>query len=118
MSYSKVLDVGQISSVVNVPFRLTGKVILDAIPTNQNLIAGSSNELRILIKNEGTADANGATITITDVTEGTTTAAVSDSINDTDTSRFESDSTTNATTILTETDEQPTSQSSAINLRT
>ena len=79
MVYSKVLEVGQISSSTAVPFRITGKVILDAASNTQNLIAGWPNELKILIKNEGSADANGVVAYVIDVTEGTTTPAVSNS---------------------------------------
>jgi hypothetical protein len=75
--YSKVLELGQISSSITVPFRITGKVILDAVSNTQNLVAGWPNELKILIKNEGSADANGVVASITDVTEGATTPAVS-----------------------------------------
>ena len=74
--YSKVLEVGQISSSINVPFRITGKVILDAVSATQNLVAGWPNDLRILIKNEGSADSNGLVASVLDVTEGTTTPAV------------------------------------------
>lgn len=72
--YSKVLEVGQISAPMAVPFRITGKVILDAVSSIQNLVAGSPNDLRILIRNEGSADANGVIATVTGVTDGTTTA--------------------------------------------
>src|SRR5262245_56438786 len=54
--YSKVLEVGQISSSINVPFRITGKVTLDAVSNTQNLVAGWPNHLQILIRNEGSAD--------------------------------------------------------------
>jgi hypothetical protein len=74
--YSKVLEVGQISSSITVPFRITGKVILDAVSSTQNLVAGLPNHLKILIKNEGSANANGVVASITDVTEGATTPAV------------------------------------------
>ncbi len=118
LSYSKVLDLGQISSIVNVPFRLPGKVILDAILLSQNLIAGSPNELKILIKNEGSADANGATITINDVTEGTANVALGDTIDDIDTGS--SESTSNNTALAesgkAENDGQSTSQFSAVSL--
>src|SRR5919109_197434 len=71
--YSKVLEVGQISASMTVPFRITGKVILDAVSNTQNLVAGSPNDLRILIKNEGSADASGVVATVTSVTDGTAT---------------------------------------------
>jgi hypothetical protein len=71
--YSKVLEVGQISASMTVPFRITGKVILDAASSTQNLVAGSPNDLRILIKNGGSADASGVIATVTSVTDGTAT---------------------------------------------
>src|SRR5918999_785263 len=80
--YSKVLEVGQISSSTPIPFRITGKVILDAASNTQNLVAGSPNRLTILINNEGSADANGVVAIVTDVTDGTTTTDSSDNNND------------------------------------
>nr|MDQ4013327.1 hypothetical protein [Thermoproteota archaeon] len=80
--YSKVLEVGQISSSTPIPFRVTGKVILDAVSNTQNLVAGSPNRLTILINNEGSADANGVVAIVTDVTDGTTISDASDNNND------------------------------------
>src|SRR5918999_1104999 len=80
--YSKVLEVGQISSSTPLPFRITGKVILDAASNTQNLVAGSPNRLTILINNEGSADANGVVAIVTDVTDGTTTTDSSENSND------------------------------------
>jgi hypothetical protein len=80
--YSKVLEVGQISSSTPIPFRVTGKVILDAVSNTQNLVAGWPNRLTILINNEGSADANGVVAIVTDVTDGTTTSDASDINND------------------------------------
>jgi hypothetical protein len=109
--YSKVLEVGQISSSIAVPFRITGKVVLDAVSNTQNLDAGSPNDLRILIRNEGSADASGVIATVTDVSDGTTTSAVSnsnsnDAVNNGST-RNDSDSDNNAT-ASTSTDEATT----------
>jgi hypothetical protein len=72
LSYSKILEVGQISASMMIPFRLTGKVILDTTLLNQNLTAGSPNPLQILIKNDGTANATGAIVTVVAVSGGTT----------------------------------------------
>src|SRR5919106_735600 len=72
LSYSKILEVGQISASMMIPFRLTGKVILDTTLINQNLTAGSSNPLQILITNDGTANATGAVVTVVGVSGGTT----------------------------------------------
>jgi len=72
LSYSKILEIGQISASMMIPFRLTGKVILDTTLLNQNLTAGSPNPLQILIKNDGTANATGAIGTVVRVSGGTT----------------------------------------------
>lgn len=72
LSYSKILEVGQISTSMMIPFRVTGKVILDATLLNQNLTAGYPNPLQILITNDGTTNATGAVVTVIDVSGGTT----------------------------------------------
>jgi hypothetical protein len=72
LSYSKILEVGQISTSMLIPFRVTGKVILDTTLVNQNLTAGYLNPLQILITNYGTANATGAVVTVTGVSSGTT----------------------------------------------
>src|SRR5919106_342684 len=74
LSYSKILEVRQISASMMIPFRLTGKVILDTTLLNQNLTAGYPNPLRILITNDGTANATGAIVTVVGVSGGTTAA--------------------------------------------
>lgn len=126
--YSKVLEVGQISSSIAVPFRITGKVVLDAVSNTQNLDAGSPNDLRILIRNEGSADASGVIATVTDVSDGTTTSAVSNSNrNDADnngSTRNDSDSDNNATAststdeAITEDGQETDSEAPTISLQT
>ena len=126
--YSKVLEVGQISSSIAVPFRITGKVVLDAVSNTQNLNAGSPNDLRILIRNEGSADASGVIATVTDVSDGTTTSAVSNSNrNDADnngSTRNDSDSDNNATAststdeAITEDGQETDSEAPTISLQT
>ncbi|MGH9983860.1 MAG: hypothetical protein ACRD8W_07885 [Nitrososphaeraceae archaeon] len=71
--YSKILEVGQISTSMIVPFRITGKVILDIALLEQNLSAGSANQLPILLSNKGTANATGAIVTINTISGGTVT---------------------------------------------
>ena len=126
--YSKVLEVGQISSSIAVPFRITGKVVLDAVSNTQNLNAGSPNDLRILIRNEGSADASGVIATVTDVSDGTTTSAVSnsnsnDAVNNGST-RNDSDSDNNATAststdeAITEDGQETDSEAPTISLQT
>lgn len=128
--YSKVLEVGQISSSTSIPFRVTGKVILDAISNTQNLVAGSPNRLTILINNEGSADANGVVAIVTDVTDGTTTSDAIDNNNDIgnndDGSSINASDSDNNSSISTGTEEKTTtvdgqdadSESSTISLQT
>src|SRR5918999_643453 len=128
--YSKVLEVGQISSSIEVPFRVTGKVMLDAVSNTQNLVAGSPNRLTILINNEGSADANGALAIVTDVTDGTTTSDASDNSNDLgnsdDGSSINGSDSENNSSISTGTEEKTTtvdgqdadSEASTISLQT
>src|SRR5918992_927679 len=128
--YSKVLEVGQISSSTPIPFRVTGKVILDAVSNTQNLVAGSPNRLTILINNEGSADANGALAIVTDVTDGTTTSDARDNNNDLgnndDGSSINGSDSDNNSSISTGTEEKITtvdgqdadSESSTISLQT
>src|SRR5215212_2934052 len=63
--YSKVLDIGQITvEDIAIPFRVTGKVILDVISEKYHLIPGSSNMVNITIKNKGTANASGVIVSV------------------------------------------------------
>ncbi|NOJ30175.1 MAG: hypothetical protein DA328_08430 [Nitrososphaeraceae archaeon] len=78
ITYSKVLETGQIVSDITVPFRVPGKVILDVILQKQNLITNTPNYLPILLYNKGSADANGVIVTITNISGGTTTIANKD----------------------------------------
>lgn len=71
--YSKVQEVGQISTTLEIPFRITGKVILDTTSLTQNLTTGTLNKAIIAIKNEGSADANGVIATITNLNGNTIT---------------------------------------------
>jgi hypothetical protein len=128
--YSKVLEVGQISSSTLIPFRVTGEVILDAVSNTQNLVAGSPNRLTILINNEGSADANGVVAIVTDVTDGTTTSDASDNNNDLgnndDGSSINGSDSDNNSSISTGTEEKTTtvdgqdadSEASTISLQT
>src|SRR5215208_2249045 len=132
--YSKVLEVGQISAPMAVPFRITGKVILDAVSSTQNLVAGSPNDLKILIRNEGSADASGVIATVTSVTDGTatTTPTVSNNKNNNNNDesngesiRNNSDSDNNVTAssstdeaATTENGQEADSEASIISLQT
>jgi hypothetical protein len=71
--YSKVQETGQISSKMDMPFRVTGKVILDTTSLTQNLTTGFPNKIAIAIKNKGSADASGAVASITNLSGGAIT---------------------------------------------
>ena len=63
--YSKVLETGQITvKNISIPFRVTGKVVLDVLSENPHLIPGSSNTVKITIKNKGTANASGVIVSL------------------------------------------------------
>src|SRR5215217_2531683 len=63
--YSKVLETGQITvKNIAIPFRVTGKVVLDVVPEKYHLIPGSSNRVNITIKNKGTANASGVIVSV------------------------------------------------------
>ena len=63
--YSKVLETGQITAKdIAIPFRITGKVILDVLSDNHHLIPGSSNMVKLTIKNKGTANASGVIVSV------------------------------------------------------
>ncbi len=65
--YSKVLETGQITvKDIAIPFRVTGKVILDVISEKYHLIPGSSNMVNITIKNRGTANASGVIVSVSE----------------------------------------------------
>ena len=59
------LEPGKYSSeTFTIPFTLTGKVILDAIPKITDLTPGISNGPKIEINNKGTADAHSVIVTV------------------------------------------------------
>ena len=68
IKYSKILQVGEISSTTTVPFRLPGKVILDAVSNDKKLVPAALNELDISIQNKGTANATGVIVSIEGIT--------------------------------------------------
>ena len=68
LKYTKINQIGQLATTITVPFRLTGKVILDAVSENSQLIPSTPNQLKILIKNKGTATASGVVVTVTGIT--------------------------------------------------
>lgn len=65
-NYVQVGVVGQqcTSALLNVPFVLPGKVILDASTATSNLTPQTNNQISITIENKGSADATGVVATI------------------------------------------------------
>ena len=69
--YSKVLELGNLEVNIPIQFRVPGKVILDSsIDTTNSLIPGTVNKVPISISNLGSANANGVTIDIKDISRG------------------------------------------------
>ena len=69
--YSKVLDLGNLEFNLPIQFRVPGKVILDSnIVSTDSLIPGAVNNVPISIKNLGSANANGVTVNIKDISRG------------------------------------------------
>src|SRR6185312_12436714 len=97
LKYTKINQIGQLATTITVPFRLTGKVILDAVSENSQLIPSTPNPVKILIKNKGTATASGVVVTVTGITSttsssSTNSAASSSTSNTTNTSSSSSSS--------------------------
>ena len=68
VEFSRILEVGSFrNEELDVPFRLTGKVILDPVVVTRNLVPGVSNNVDIAIRNSGSAPATGAIVSITGI---------------------------------------------------
>jgi hypothetical protein len=68
LRYSKINQMGQLITTITVPFRLTGRVILDTVSETKELIPGSPNQLKVNIENKGNANATAVVVSITGVT--------------------------------------------------
>jgi hypothetical protein len=68
LKYTKILETGELMARIAFPFRLTGKVILNTISKNTELIPGMPNEVRIALQNVGTANAAGVVVTVIGMT--------------------------------------------------
>jgi hypothetical protein len=65
VEYSRVVEVGSFRSAdLNVPFRLTGKVILDAQAETKGIAPGSTSEVKLSLSNKGSAPATGVIVTV------------------------------------------------------
>jgi hypothetical protein len=104
LKYSKILQMGQLMTTITVPFRLTGKVILDTTSENKELVPGSPNQLRVNIQNRGSADATAAVVTITGVTGSSINSGTADNGN--------SVADSNATSTTGQQQQQPSAPSS------
>jgi hypothetical protein len=67
LKYSKVNQMGQLITTITVPFRLTGRVVLDTESENKEIIPGTPNQLKVNIQNNGNANATAVVVTITGV---------------------------------------------------
>src|ERR671933_1238230 len=68
LKYSKINQLGQLITTITVPFRLTGRVILDTVSETKELVPGSPNQLKVDIENKGNANATAVVVTITGIT--------------------------------------------------
>jgi len=72
VKYSRLTEMGGLrDAFISVPFRLTGKVILEPVTTTRTLEPGVTNDVDFEIRNLGTADATGVTVSITGITSAT-----------------------------------------------
>lgn len=106
LKYTKINQIGQLITTNTLPFRLTGKVILDAVSENSELIPGTQNQLKILIRNIGSANAAGAVVTVTGITSGNSVTSSNTQ------STSSSSSNTNSGNTNTSTTNSPSSSSS------
>jgi len=114
LQYSKILQMGQLTTTITIPFRLTGKVILNTVSENKELIPGSPNVVKVNIQNKGTVDATGVVATITSVTGSSTTGG---SVS-TSSSSITSTSSSNATSTQQQPSSSPALPSSSSSIPT
>ncbi len=106
LKYTKINQIGQLITTNTLPFRLTGKVILDAVSENSELTPSTQNQLKILIQNIGSANAAGAVVTVTGITSGNSVTSSNTQ------STSSSSSNTNSGNTNTSTTNSPSSSSS------
>ncbi|NOJ27866.1 MAG: hypothetical protein DA330_07650, partial [Nitrososphaera sp.] len=84
VSYSRIVETGSLRTAeIDVPFRLTGKVTLDALTQTQQLKPSILNNIEVEIINRGSADATGVTVILSGLSN---TATSSDSSRDSNSS--------------------------------
>lgn len=80
VEYQRLLEIGSPrNNQMAIPFRLTGKVILDPVAVTHNLVPGVSNNVDIAIRNTGSAPATGVIMSITGITINGGSASTIDS---------------------------------------
>jgi hypothetical protein len=83
--YSKVLDLGNIEINIPIQFRVPGKVIMDAnIISSDSLVPGAVNNVPISIRNLGSANANGVTVSLKDISRSNLTSSSDSPVTSTD----------------------------------
>jgi hypothetical protein len=108
LKYSKILQMGQLMTTIAVPFRLTGRVILDTVSENKELIPGSPNLLKVNIQNKGSANATAAVVTVTGVTGNSINGGTGNSGITSTTNTVATNTNNNASTAV---QQQPSSSS-------
>ena len=113
LKYTKINQIGQLITTNTLPFRLTGKVILDAVSENSELIPSTQNQLKILIQNIGSADAAGAVVTVTGITSGNSVTSSNTQSTSSSTSNTNSGNTNTSTTNSPSSSSSPSPSSSS-----
>lgn len=67
------------SAMLNIPFEIPGRVVLDAVSQTTNLVPQKTNDIAISIVNNGTADATRVVVTILNLGNSRTTGSSSSS---------------------------------------
>src|SRR5947209_2753602 len=105
LKYTKINQIGQLMTTTTLPFRLTGKVIFDAVSENSELTPSTQNQLKILIHNLGSANAAGAVVIVTGITSGSSLTSSN--------TQSTSSSSSNTSSGNTNTTNSPSSSSSS-----
>ena len=113
LKYTKINQIGQLITTNTLPFRLTGKVILDAVSENSELIPSTQNQLKILIQNIGSANAAGAVVTVTGITSGNSVTSSNTQSTSSSTSNTNSGNTNTSTTNSPSSTSSPSPSSSS-----
>ena len=113
LKYTKINQIGQLITTNTLPFRLTGKVILDAVSENSELIPSTQNQLKILIQNIGSANAAGAVVTVTGITSGNSVTSTNTQSTSSSTSNTNSGNTNTSTTNSPSSTSSPSPSSSS-----